>query len=179
MTTHFEIQINETKTVLKVTFRDKKFRKLEHVRGKLSKKMMKAIGRILPHSEDDIMDLNVLHQNRVDYKLIVKEASLFTKFQSEWTRFFEKQTGLPPKFTGADGKALTQIIAYLKKANANIDSDALETWQVILGNYDKLDQWYKDNIDLKTLNSKLNVIIRQIQRKQDAAAGSTGGTVEL
>lgn len=179
MTRHYTIEVIESKTFLKITYRDKKFRKLEHVRGKLDKVMMKYIGRILPHNEDDIGSFSALHNNRVNYSIVVKEESLFGRFVSEWSRFYEDQTTVQPKFTGADGKALNQIIAYLKKINAGDEAKALELWQVILSSYDKLDQFYKDNLDLKIINSKLNVIIRQIQRHQAGQSASGGGTVGL
>jgi len=179
MTNHYNIEIKETKTLLKITYRDKKFKKLEHIRGKLDKQMMRQIGRILPQNETDISDFNIEYDGKVDYSIIVQEKSLFSMFNAAWFGFCIDKTGIEPKFTGADGKALNQIIAYLKRINGGNELKALETWQAVLSSFHKLDKFYQDNADLKIINSKLNAIIRQITKTTETHDSGSGGTVGL
>jgi hypothetical protein len=180
MTNHYTIEIISSKTFLKITYRDKKFRKLEHLRGKLDEAMMRQIGRILPHLESEIGGFNAQHEGKVNYSVIVKDETIFTKFNSEWISFFSSMPPhIEPKMTAADSKSLSQIITYLKQVNAGDELKALEVWQLILGSYDQLDKFYKDNLDLKFINSKLNVIIRKIQSSNNISTASGGGTVGL
>jgi hypothetical protein len=179
MTHHYTIEIIETKTVLKITYRDSKFKKLEHVRGKLSSNMMEQIGRILPNKETDIPSFNVQHEGKVNYEIVSQEQSLFSKFTSEWFQHNNRKNGFDPKFTGADAGALKQVITYLTKVNEGNESLALDLWIVILDKQPLLTQFFQDNFDLKLINSKLNVIIRQIKQQTDANATSAGGTAAL
>jgi hypothetical protein len=54
MTTHHNIHLVKSKTDIKVTYRDGKFRKLEHLRGKLDQVMLNIIGRAVPQQEKDL-----------------------------------------------------------------------------------------------------------------------------
>src|SRR5690606_16039769 len=115
MTNHYNIEIIETATHLKVTYRDNKFRKLEHLRGSLDDAMLRQLGRIIPRTETNIESFAMAYKDKVTYTKIQQEKSLYTLFLDEWINFFETFTGLPPKFTGMDGKSLKMIITYLKK----------------------------------------------------------------
>jgi len=166
MTTHYNIEITATQTHLKVTYRDGKFRKLEHLRGVISKDMLKNIGRIIPPKESDFSAFVKEFTNRVSYTRITQEKSLYSQFLSEWAIFYENFTQLPPKFTGADGAALKGIIGYLKKVSTN-ENEALELWKVLLSQWDTLNDFHKANTDLKYFNSKLNIILNGIFRQNN------------
>src|SRR5690606_5381731 len=131
MTNHYNIEIIETATHLKVTYRDNKFRKLEHLRGKLDKSMLHQLGRIIPRTETDVESFAIAYKDKVTYTKIQQEKSLYTLFLDEWTVFFEQFTGLPPKFTGVDGKSLKSIITYLKQIGGT-EEQALALWKIIL-----------------------------------------------
>ena len=73
-------------------------------------------------------------------------VSLYGKFLDEWFAFYKRLYGFPPKFTGADGKALKQIISYLQQVSAN-DIEALSTWQYLLGNWQKMDEFHQRNTE--------------------------------
>jgi hypothetical protein len=95
-------------------------------------------------------------------------ASLYTQFLDEWFGFYNCLYGFPPKFTGADGKALKQIISYLQQVSAN-DTEALSTWQYLLGNWQKMDEFHQRNTDLKYINSQLNKILQNAKRGNSSA----------
>lgn len=178
MTNHYNIEVIQTGTHFKATYRDKKFRKLEHLRGVLTKEMMREIGRIIPRNEDDISEFTQQHYLKVTYHRIATEKSLYTLFMEAWYRFYEDYTQLPPKFTGADGNALKAIITYLKQIGGS-DGEALEAWKLILNKWGSLNDFHKANTDLKYINSKLNVIIKAIKHQNQTYAKGTGGSIQL
>ena len=54
MTTNYNIHLPKYKTDLKLTYRDGKFKKLEHLRGVFDAKMIKHIGVVIPPKESDL-----------------------------------------------------------------------------------------------------------------------------
>ncbi len=178
MTRHYNIEILETSTHLKATYRDKKFRKLEHLRGVLNAGMVKAIGRLIPPNEANFDEYVRFFKDKVAYTLLEEEKSLYSSFNDEWHRFYEKQFALPPKFTAAEGKSLKGIIAYLTKVSVN-ETEAYELWKVILEKWDTLSEFHQANADLKYINSKLNILINAIKKQNNTHASSTHGSVSL
>jgi len=166
MTTHYNIQITASQTELKVTYRNGKLKKIEHLRGKLPQAVLNHIGRAIPAQESDLNTFKTTFKDRVTYEAIIKEKSLYTQFSDAWFVFFSNQNnGRTPKFTSADGNALKQIIKYLVLSNNEDETAALSVWQFILNNWKHLSVFYRENQDLKIINSKLNVIIRELSNK--------------
>lgn len=178
MTHQFNIEIIDSKIHFKAIYRNKKFRRIELLRGKLTKPILKAIGRIIPFHIDDFSTYNVEFQGKVNYTIINQEKSLYSQFNEEWHSFYENFAGVPPKFTAADGKSLKGVIGYLKKISTN-DNEALELWKLILDKWDGLSDFHKSNTDLKYINSKLNVLINAIKQKNNTNVSGTNYSVEL
>lgn len=178
MTHHFNIELLQHKITLKVTYRNNKFLRLELVRGKLSNEQLKAIGNIIPPTEDDFAEFNKKYEGRINYEIVTKDKSLYQKMTDEWFTFYEALNGFKPKFTGIDGKHLNQIIAYFRKQATN-DDEVLATWQALLDNWKLLDKFHQDNTDLKYINSRLNVILNAIKQKNETNTTSSGKTVGL
>lgn len=179
MTNHYNIEIKQTNAILKVTYRNKKFRRVELIKGKLSDKTLVEIGRIIPPREDEFKRYIVHFEKDINYSVINKEKSLYSKFNNAWFQFYEKAVGFSPKFTGADGKALKQIITYLKKINAGNERVALENWQLILNSWQTLKEFHQDNTDLKYINSRLNVIIREIVKNNGSDTTGADSSVSI
>ena len=178
MTNHYNIEILKTGTHLKLTYRDKKFKKLEHLRGVLNNKMIHEIGRIIPPGEDDLTSFTLNYEGKVLYTDITPIKSLYSQYVSEWNTFYEAFTQLPPKFTGADGNALKAIISYLKKISTD-EAEALATWKLILEKWDSLNDFHKANTDLKYISSKLNIIIHAIKHQNNTYTTSADGNIRL
>lgn len=178
MTNHYNIEVLETKTHFKATYRDNKFRKLEHLRGKITIPMLKAVGRIVPLFENAFKDYTTVFKGKVNYTLIENKKTLFSEFNDAWFSFYETYAGFPPKFTGADAKSLKYIISYLTKLSTN-ETEALELWKLILNKWHTLNDFHKDNTDLKYINSKLNIILNAIKQKNSSYSTGTSGSVEL
>jgi hypothetical protein len=96
--------------------------------------------------------------------------SLYTLFLDEWFAFYHRQFGLSPKFTGADGKALKQIITYLTGNSAD-EEEALATWLYLLQHWGQLDEFHQRNTDLKYINSQLNKILQNAKRGNNKTKG--------
>jgi hypothetical protein len=107
-------------------------------------------------------------------------VSLFSQFNSAWFAFFRKENNnIDPKFTGADGASLNQIIIYLKRINNGDEAAALANWDLILSNWDELSEFHQKQVDLKYINSKLNVIIREIIQNTGGNTSGDHGSITL
>ncbi len=157
MTNHYNIQITSTNTFLKATFKNGKFKKLEHLRGKLNQQMLNNLCRIIPLKAEDIPNYQNRYKGKVVYELIVKEKTIYTQFVEAWHEFYLDYAKVPPKFTGIDGRAIKQIISYLKSISTS-DQEAIALWQLILQNWNNIDAFHRKNTDLKYINSNLNKI---------------------
>ena len=178
MTHHYNIKIVTTNTLLKATYRNKKFIKIELITGKLTPVQIKSIGKIIPPSEASFGDFNKDFQGKVDYTIITQDKTIYQSFVDAWYSFYEGYKDLKPKFNGMDGKHIKQIITYLKRISGT-DEAALELWNIILDSWKDLDNFHQENTDLKYINSRLNVIINAIQRKNTGSETGTGKKVEL
>ena len=180
MTTHHNIELVKTATHLKLTYRDGKFKKLEHLRGVLNAEMMKHIGSVIPPKESDLNEFIKSMVGKAIYTSESKVISLYSQFNAQWFTFFRKENNnLEPKFTGADGQALKQIISYLKKINNGDEVAALSNWKLLLYNWNSLSEFHQKQLDLKYINSKLNVIIREIIQKNGGNTSKSGRSVSI
>ena len=165
----YTVTLHRTHTLLKLTYKKGELCKIEIKSGGLNSQQYQQLGAILPPQEEDIERYQKQCNGSVSYtKDEQQTASLYTQFLDEWFAFYKRLYGFPPKFTGADGKALKQIISYLQQVSAN-DTEALATWQYLLGNWQKMDEFHQRNTDLKYINSQLNKILQNAKRGNSSA----------
>lgn len=163
------VTIHSCAVVLKLTYKGGLFQKMEVKRGTLEREYIKQIGYIIPPLESLLGEWQHNWGDKVTYKReVVNPTNLYTLFLKEWFAFYHKQFGLPPKFTGADGNALKQIITYLS-SNSTDEEEALATWQYLLSNWQKMDEFHQRNTDLKYINSQLNKILQNAKRGNSCA----------
>lgn len=181
MTTHYNINLVKTNTDLKLTYRDGKFQNLKHLRGVFDAVMIKYIGFVIPPKESDLDAFILAEKGKVIYTSEVKKTvSIFSQFNAVWFVFFRKEnSNIEPKFTGADGRALNQIISHFKSINNGNEAAALANWNLLLENWSELSEFHQKQMDLKYINSKLNVIIREIIKNNGGNASGTNGSVSL
>lgn len=99
----------------------------------------------------------------VSYQLQDKSPkSMYKDYVNAWFDFFKKLNGIAPKFGATDGAAIKAIMRYLESVSESPEV-ALATWQAILGNWHKLDDFYRKSPDLKFINSQLNKIITNLK----------------
>ena len=165
----YTVTLHRTHTLLKLTYKKGELCKIEIKRGGLNSQQYQQLGAILPPQEEDIERYQEQWRGSVSYgKDVPDPVSLYGKFLDEWFAFYKHLYGFPPKFTGADGKALKQIISYLQQVSAN-DTEALATWQYLLSNWQKMDAFHQKNTDLKYINSQLNKILQNAKRGNSSA----------
>ena len=164
----YTVTIHRTHTLLKLTYKKGELCKIEIKSGCLNSQQYQQLGAILPPREEDIERYQEQWNGSVSYREDVPEPlSLYGKFLDEWFAFYKHLYGFPPKFTGADGKALKQIISYLQQVSNDVE--ALSTWQYLLGNWQKMDAFHQKNTDLKYINSQLNKILQNAKRGNSSA----------
>ena len=165
----YTVTLHRTHTLLKLTYKKGVLSKIEIKSGGLNSQQYQQLGSILPPQEEDIERYQEQWNGIVSYRQDVSEPlSLYGQFLDEWFYFYKRLYGFSPKFTGADGKALKQIISYLQQVSAN-DTEALSTWQFLLGNWQKMDEFHQRNTDLKYINSQLNKILQNAKRGNSSA----------
>ena len=167
------VTIRSCAVVVKLTYKEGgKFSKLEVKKGTLEGEYLKQIGLLIPPLENLIEEWQGVWGDRVTYrKEGANPPSLYVLFLDEWFAFYNRLFGFAPKFTGADGKALKQIITYLTNNSAD-ETEALSTWQYLLQNWQQLDEFHQRNTDLKYINSQLNKILQNAKRGNSKAKSS-------
>ena len=177
-TTHYTIQSPSTGRTLKVSYRGGKFFRLEQSAGKkFTPDEMPNIGLAVPAHENEIEAFK-LKFHFLQYEKVVKAQSTYQKYVSAWFLFYDRYLELRPKFTSADGNALKQIKTYLTKV-AGTEELGLVNFKLILDNWHKLDQFHRDNTDLKYINSRLNVILSAIKKANQAHAAGADNNVRI
>ena len=158
------VTIRSCAVVLKLTYKGGKFQKMEVKKGTLEGEYLKQIGLLVPPLESLIEEWQGRWGDRVSYgKEEANPPSLYALFLDEWFAFYNRLFGVAPKFTGADGNALKQIISYLT-SNATDEEEALATWQYLLSNWQKMDDFHQRNTDLKYIKSQRNKILQNAKR---------------
>lgn len=163
MTNHYKVHIIIANATLKVSYRNGKFFKLEKLTGKLTEDQVKKIGFVVPPLEDQMKAFEGQWKDKVSYTPIEKKTTVYNQFLDTWFSFYDGLMGMKPQFNAADGNHLKKIINYLKTIEPS-DTDALNLWQLILTNWNSLDDFYKNNADLKFISSQINKIFQNVKR---------------
>jgi len=94
-------------------------------------------------------------KNDEDYKISVE--AYFT--------FYEKKSGMKPKFDGVDGKALKSVLKFLQKladegGNVHTKSELLK---IIFDNWTKIEPWLQERFTIRDINTNLNKILTNLK----------------
>ena len=166
MTTHYNLEIISTSTHFKVTYRDKKFRSVTHLRGGVDDAMLKALGKIIPRLESEFISFKANFHNKVIYTKENKGINNHSEFLNEWTLFYNEFAKMPPKIDGSEINALKAIRRYLLQNHS--EDEALSVWKLILEKWDTLDDFHKNKTTLKYINSQFNIIINAIKKQHES-----------
>jgi hypothetical protein len=79
--------------------------------------------------------------------------------------FVKQHTGVPPKVSQIEGKALKSIIKYLTSIQPN-EEEVQIGWKAIFDNYSKWDTFHQKQIKLSQIDSNLINIINSIKNGQ-------------
>lgn len=111
---------------------------------------------------ESILKTLLLHQQEV----MGKGNEVYMQFMGAYFAFFRKNNdGIEPNITGAQGKALKQIITYLRRqSHSKDDAGALASWQFILANWHKLTKFIQQQNSLTQILKHINEIITQLKQ---------------
>lgn len=158
-----------TKAVIRLHYVAKRFKKLEIVKGKLSDRELEQVGRLIPPTLEDMEQYKKRFEHSVLYQPEEKKASIYKQFTDTWFRFYEDYAGFKPRFNATEGKALKGIIKYLTDICKDED-EACQTWEVVLNEWNKLDEFHQKNTDLKYINGNINRILDNVKRLNTTSA---------
>lgn len=100
-------------------------------------------------------------------------VSNWSQFVGAYISFHEKQTGTKPRINPQSGKALKEIIAFLKlQPKIVTDEDALKAFNYILANWGSLDKFYLHQVSLGAINKNISEILKQLKDGQKSNKNS-------
>tara|TARA_B110000908_G_C10246951_1_gene449417 strand:+ start:1829 stop:2554 length:726 start_codon:yes stop_codon:yes gene_type:complete len=103
-----------------------------------------------------------------------KPNTLYSKMIEQYDKFCSEHTGVGSKMDGMQGKAMKSIILFLKKQcikkNSELSDEELEenvllSWEYILNNWNKLDDYNRNRIKLSDINSSLSNILMKLKEQ--------------
>lgn len=164
MTTHYNAHIILIDTKVKLTYYNGNFKRFEIAKkGNLAPKHLLNIGRIIPLKENDITRFVLEKEGKVVYTKEEKQVSLYSQYTAVWFEFYRGFMGIEPKFNQVDGVNLKKIMSYLEKISGGA-SEGLELWKAILANWEQMDDFHKQNTDIKYIYSQINKILSNVKR---------------
>lgn len=156
---------------LEVSYRAGRVVSIKVKSGQFSTKQWLAVGKLIPPRPGDINPRRQHFEGRVTYDKIQKnQQSAYQQFMAEYFDFFNTKMEIIPRINATEGKALKQIISHLTQLEGTEDA-ALSLWKGILSNWSKLDDFYKDQLDLKQINSNINKILIQLKDGKSTEKG--------
>lgn len=149
----------------KIRYKAGRFNRIEHLSGNLANQQQhEALMKLCPQLEKAILILQMEWKDRgISWEKLEKAASgsLFSWFIAEYSTWYEANTKLKPRITGAEGKSLKSIIQHLNSV-CETEQEAQETWSAIFKKWNDLSPFHQSQTELRHINSNLNIILRQI-----------------
>lgn len=173
------LNITNYNTVYKLYYSKGKFKKLEHVSGKLPQLKHESLLKLAPQLEEAILILRTEYSGAIEWVYIQKKQSksLFSELSKEYIDWYQERFKIKPKFTGIEGNALKQIIKHLEEQCFGDEEQVKAIWNAILSKWNEQNTFYQGQIELRQINSNLNIILRTIKygksatEKGEASAG--------
>jgi hypothetical protein len=136
--------------------------------SKIEKSIKEDLSNVNNESEGDVSNQKDNASNPLKTSKNQKETSADTsefKKMMELYDSFCKKNEIVFRITGADGKAMKAVIAYLKEIPSvkNNEKDIYQTFEFILNNYGNLDKWMQTQTQIRQINAQLPNIINQLK----------------
>lgn len=161
------LKVNKTVTLV---YRNGKLLRIET--GTIARRELDNIGLIVPKDKSSLPTFVQRWAGKIEYILEETQPSLHQDMVDIWYAFYEKFIGFPPKFTGADGKAMKEIRIHLTTIGGS-PKEALILWGSILAAWKDLDKFHHKATDLKYINSRLNAILSEIKTRNTIQKGQS------
>lgn len=146
----------------KVTYKDNKFNRLEHISGKMPDSYWNPFMNAIPQANSGIDRVCEKYPTVTYQPFESKPKTLFQDMMGEYMDWFQRTNGFTPAMDGIGGKNLNGIIAKMRKISPD-EEEIFNTWQVIFLNWSKLEKFYQEQQELRQINTNLNIILRTIK----------------
>ncbi len=162
MTNHYTLSITSkgADASFKISYRSGRFHKMEAKRQKMSIEQREKLFTLIPQHEAELNQMGNI--GGVSFEKVEKLNSSYSLFNMAYFEFYERLNSIKPRFNAAEGKALKSIIKHLTELSTN-EQEALATWEAMLNNWHKLEDFYSKQMELRQINSNINIILRQLK----------------
>ncbi len=151
------------KTKIIATYSNGQFKRLEYKSGGLKQECWDSLSKAIPLDEHHIKAFEEKYDNRIKFeKIEPKQKSDFKLYLDVYFQWFEYKYKFKPKWSEVEGKALKKVIAYLQEESTT-NEEALIVWEQIFTNWYKLDKFYKEQHQLRQINSNLAIILTKLK----------------
>jgi len=129
---------------------------------------------------DEVSDFIVVSKkDKSEPKMVVKKSkpkanTIYAKMVKQYDKFCQDHTGVGSKMDGMQGKAMKSIIVFLEKQclrkneelnKEQLNNNVMLSWEYILTNWSKLDDYNRNRIKLSDINSSLSNILMQLKEQ--------------
>ena len=97
-------------------------------------------------------------------------------FLEEYSVFFNREFGFNPSFQEADFKGLKLLIKYLMNQTGGDEEKTLQSWKVILQNWNLLSDFLKSKATLREINSNITKILIEIKTSYNRKSTPTSAS---
>jgi hypothetical protein len=149
----------------KITYNKGVFHSLEKLTGKVTDQQHKYLINFVPLLESVIHILNMeWNKKGITWSEIEKKTpvTLLKQVLDIYYTWYKDKLGIVPKINGTENNALKEIIKHIGRMSQN-EAEIINTWGVILSNWDMLPEFYQNQTELRQINQNLNIILRTIK----------------
>lgn len=143
-------------------YKSGKFHRLTHMRGKYNKAQFDQLMKVVPGHEKHIAIYRKYWSNKIEYKELIKDKTLFTKMMDAYTHFYEQETSIKPVIDGVAGKSMKQLITKLKVQTPDED-EVLAVFTMVLDNWRTVPEFYQNQKELRQINSNINILLNHVK----------------
>jgi len=160
-----------SKADFKLKYKNGLFHSIQQINGKLLQDQHEKLMILAPQLEPAIHVLELDYRGRVVWEKVERELSLHQQFISEYCTWYEGKFQIRPIIKALDGATIKWLITNIGTLTTS-DTETLSVWQLILNNWEQLDDWYQQQTDLLQIKKNLNIILKQLKHGKSSEQGT-------
>jgi len=162
MKLQLQLQKEGFDAVFLAEYKNGKFHKVTHIRGKFNKDQFIQLMKVVPMVEKHLPIFRKYWSGKIEYKELVKSKSLYTMMIDAYAYFYETETKLKPVIDGVAGRAMKQLITKLKTQTPDED-EVLAVFQTLLDRWCDVPEFYQNQMELRQINSNINILLKALK----------------
>lgn len=108
-------------------------------------------------------------RNQAKEKMESHTPSLHQKFLEIYDDFHQKKIGTGAKIGAKEGAAAKSILQYIsKESKVKTEEGILASWEYILNNWQRLEPFYRNRMQITDINSNLTNILNQLRNGKNS-----------